>query len=172
MINLLAKGLKALNSDDSPWQISLALCLGLLVGLTPLLTVHNMFLLLLVLIVRVNLGVFSLSLGIFSGVAYVIDPLSEGFGFWLLPVESLQSFWTAMYQISFWRLLQFNNSLVLGSLCLCLLLVPAVFIGSKVLIEQYRLTIMSWVQRRRLIVWLKSSRVFSAYLLLNDRSAK
>ena len=172
MISLLAKGLKAINSDDSSWQISLALCLGMFVGLTPFLAVHNMFLLLLVVIVRVNLSVFSLSLGFFSGVAYVVDPMSEGFGFWLLHIEDLQSFWTAMYQISFWRLLQFNNSLMLGSLCLCLLLAPGVFIGTKILIEQYRLTIMSWVQRRRLIVWLRSSRVLSAYKSLGDRSAK
>ena len=41
MLTLFFKALKALNSDYSPAQISLAVCLGMIIGLTPLGSVHN-----------------------------------------------------------------------------------------------------------------------------------
>ena len=65
MITLLAKLLKALNSDYSPSQIAVAICLGMIMGLTPLSAVHNVLILFLVLIVRVNVGIFLVSLTFF-----------------------------------------------------------------------------------------------------------
>lgn len=34
-MQLLAKLLKALNSDDSPWQLAFGVMLGMIMGLTP-----------------------------------------------------------------------------------------------------------------------------------------
>jgi len=62
----------------------LAVCLGMIIGLTPLGSAHNAIVLLFVLMLRVNLGIFLVSLGLFSGLAYFVDPISELLGFWLL----------------------------------------------------------------------------------------
>lgn len=163
MLTLFLKVLKALNSDYSPAQISLAVCFGMIVGLTPLGSVHNAIMLLLVLMVRVNLGIFLLSSILFSGSAYLVDPLSESFGFWLLHLAALEGLWTSLYQVSFWRLLEYNNSLVIGSFAVAMLLTPLVFLGTKVLVVQYRDRVMTWVRKSRFSIWVKSGKLFSAY---------
>ena len=163
MIAIIAKLLKILNSDDSPTQISLAIALAAIMGLTPLSSPHNIILLVIVLLVRVNLPIFLLSLGVFTLFAYAFDPLSESLGYWVLHSESLQGLWTTLYQSSFWRLLGYNNTLILGSLLLSLALCPFIVIFGRVLIIQYRQKVMTWVQKTRIALWLKSGKVFDAY---------
>ncbi len=75
MIKLLAKLLRVLNSETDPGQISLGLCFAMIAGLTPLLSLHNLVVLLLVCILRVNLSAFLLGLAVFTGIAYLLDPL-------------------------------------------------------------------------------------------------
>ena len=163
MITLLAKILKILNSDDSPAQIALAIVLAAIVGLTPLMSVHNIALIFLVLIIRISLPMFIISFGIFSILAFMLDPLSQQLGLLLLQAESLQALWTEFYQSSFWRLLAYNNTLVLGSFCLSLILSPVIYFVSLHIVKQYREQLMSWVTQTRLMVWLKSGKVFNAY---------
>ena len=53
MIEAIANLLKVLNSETEPGQISLALCLAMIAGFTPVLCPHNLLVLLLVLGVAV-----------------------------------------------------------------------------------------------------------------------
>ena len=168
MITLFAKLLKILNSDDSPSQIALAIVLAFMMGLTPLASPHNLLLLLIVLIVRINVSMFLISFGLFTLIAYAFDPLSHQLGLWLLELPSLQTLWTHLYQSSFWRLLGFNNSLILGSLSLSLLLSPLLFIGSHIIISHYRQRLMQWAEKTRLMIWLKSGNLFNAYQRLQE----
>ncbi|ARN76418.1 hypothetical protein BST96_13890 [Oceanicoccus sagamiensis] len=162
-MTLLAKLLKILNSDDSPIQISLAIALAAIMGLTPLNAPHNLLLLIILLIVRVNLPAFLLSLGVFTLFAYAVDPLSESLGYWVLQAPSLQGLWTALYQSSFWRLLGYNNTLILGSLLLSLALSPFIVIIGRLLIIQYREKLLAMVNKSRIALWLKSGKIFNAY---------
>ena len=163
MLTLFFKALKALNSDYSPAQIGLAVCLGMIIGLTPLGSVHNAIFFFFVLMVRVNLGIFLLSLGLFSGVAYLVDPITESFGFWLLHLNAFERLWVYLYQSSVWRLLEYNNSLVIGSFLAAILMVPLLYIGTKSLVVLYRERVMMWIKSSRLGLWLKSGKLFSAY---------
>ena len=47
-MQLLAKLLKALNSDDSPWQLAFGVMLGMIMGLTPFLGLHSIIILFIV----------------------------------------------------------------------------------------------------------------------------
>ena len=60
MLRTIAKLLKVLNSETEPGQISLGFCFALVAGLTPIWSLHNVFVLLLVLLLRVNLSAFLL----------------------------------------------------------------------------------------------------------------
>ena len=75
MLTIIAKIFKTLNSETDPFQISLALCFSMIAGLTPLWSLHNIVVLLLTLILRVNLATFLLGWAGFSGIAYLLDPL-------------------------------------------------------------------------------------------------
>jgi len=115
MIKMIAKFLKVLNSETEPGQISLAFCLAMILGLTPLMSLHNLVVILLMLLVRVNLSACILGWIFFSGIAYILDPLFNLIGLAVLTSKGLEGLWTSLYNIMIFRLAKFNNSIVMGS---------------------------------------------------------
>lgn len=163
MIEMIAKLLKALNSESNPTQISLAFAMGMIVGFTPLMSVHNLAILFLACILRINFSGFILAVAAFSGIAYMLDPLFMQMGKALLIQESLHSSWTSMYQSDFWRISQFNNTLTLGSLLASLLLfLPAVLLF-RILIIKYRVHILSWIKKLKLVQMFQSNQLYKMY---------
>lgn len=163
MIRLLLKLIKALNSDASPWQLALAIAMGLLVGLTPLYSVHNLLLVLLVFMFRINLTAFFLATGFFTGLAYVLDTWSIQLGEYVLTHPGLQAFWTYLYQSEFWQLTHFNHTLTLGSLIIALMLWLPTLLLSKYLIVTYRVQCMTWVNQLKVVEMLKSTKLYQMY---------
>ena len=71
MISMILKLIKALNPDIGPWQIALAGALAMVIGLTPLWSVHNLVILLLAFVLRVHLASFFLFWALFT---YILCP--------------------------------------------------------------------------------------------------
>ncbi len=163
MIRIFAKVLKVLNSDSEPGQISLALCLAMVAGFTPFLALHNLLIILLVLILRVNLSTFLLGLAAFSAIAYGLDPLFHRLGLAILTADALQDFWTALYNSTFWRLTRFNNSILMGSLLFALIFFVPMYLLANFAIRQYRSRLLQWVRKTRLMQALTASRFYSLY---------
>jgi uncharacterized protein (TIGR03546 family) len=163
MISMLANLLKALNSESGPGQIALAFSLALITGLTPLLSFHNLLILFLACIIRINFGAFILGTLFFSGLAYLLDPMFMSIGESLLLNESLQTFWTGLYQSDFWRITEFNNTLVLGSLVFALVFFIPVLLLSRWLVTTYREKVMSWVNTLKITKILKASSFYKIY---------
>ena len=168
MIKLLAKLLRVLNSETDPGQISLGLCFAMVVGLTPLVSLHNLFVLLLVFILRVNLSAFVLGLALFTGIAYLLDPLFHRLGLAVLTASSLADLWTSLYQSVWWRLEHFNNSIVMGSLVFSVAMFVPVLLLSNLLIRRYRKHVMVWVQKSRIMQMFKASKLYRTYETLSS----
>jgi uncharacterized protein (TIGR03546 family) len=163
MLDMIAKLIKVLNAEGNPTQISLGFAAGLIIGLTPLWSLHNLLLAFLVFLFRVNLSAFFLSWAFFSGIAYIADPAMDKLGATLLTAPALHDMWTSMYNQTIWRIAHFNNTLTLGSLVGAVMIaVPMVFI-SNFLIKNYRLHILAWVRKTRIAQFLKASRLYRAY---------
>lgn len=167
MLTMLAKLLKALNSEASPSQISLAFVLGMILGLTPLWSVHNIIVIFLALVLRINLTGFLLAFGVFSGLAYLLDPLFISIGESLLTNPNLLSTWKSLYVSDAWRVTQFNNTLVLGSLVLSLVASLPAFFLFNFLIKQYRDKIFAWVQKSKFMHILKANKLYKIYNALS-----
>ena len=103
-MQLLAKLLKALNSDDSPWQLAFGVMLGMIMGLTPFLGLHSIIILFIVLFLRVNLSTFLLAYALFSGLTLMLNPMMAGIGESLLTSANLTSMWTSLYNSTFGQL--------------------------------------------------------------------
>jgi len=159
---------KALNSEASPWQLAFAIAFGLVVGLTPLMSLHNVLLVLLVFMLRVNLSAFFLATGFFTGLAYLLDGVSLSVGEAILTNPSLQSFWTSLYQSEFWQLTHFNHTLTMGSLVIALILFVPVALLSKYLIVTYRHRLMVWVGKLKVVQMLKASKFYGLYGAFSD----
>ena len=168
MLTIIAKIFKTLNSETDPFQISLALCFSMIAGLTPLWSLHNIVVLLLTLILRVNLATFLLGWAGFSGIAYLLDPLFHILGLHILTNNALQGLWTSLYNSTLWRLSNFNNSILMGSLVISLVLFVPLYFLSKLVVDKYREHILSWVMKSRIVQALKASKLYSVYQSISD----
>jgi len=164
MLTLIAKFLKVLNSDAEPGQISLGFAFGMVMGFTPLMSLHNLAVLFLVLVIRCNLSAFLLSLGICSGLAYLLDPVFHQIGLSILTNPSMEPTFTDMYNQVLWRIERFNNTVVMGSLAVSLAaFVPLLFV-SNLLIRKYRENVLEWVNKSQIMKAFKASDLYQLYL--------
>ncbi len=163
MLRAIARVLRVLNSETDPAQVGLALSFSMIAGLTPLLSLHNLLVLLLVLLLRVNLSTFIVGLAFFSGVAYLLDPLFHILGLSVLTAGPLEGFWTALYNSTVFRLEKFNNSVMMGSLLFSLIFFVPLLLLAKWAVLRYREHVLAWVKRTRVMQALMASRLYRAY---------
>jgi uncharacterized protein (TIGR03546 family) len=167
MLRALARLLKVLNSESDPSQVSLAFCFAMVAGLTPLMSLHNLLILLLVLILKVNLSAFILGFLLFSGVACLLDPLFHLLGLSVLTAASLEGLWTTLYNLPLFRLENFNNSIMMGSLLFSISLFIPLYLITKWLIVNYREHLLAWVKKFKLIQMLEASKLYKIYTSLS-----
>jgi len=155
VLGQITKLIKAFNSDVAPAQISLGIAFAMIVGLTPLWSLHNLLVLFLVMILRVNGPAFLAGIPLFALLGYLLDPLFHKLGYFLLKLESLNGLWVMMYNSTLWRIENFNNTIVAGSLVFSVVLfVPVYFTGVWV-INNYRTRLMAWINKFKLTRLLK-----------------
>ncbi len=168
MFSQLIKFIRVLSSDVSPLQISAGISLAMVMGLTPLLSLHNVLVVFLLLVLRVNIASFLLAWVFFSGLAYLFDPQFNQLGEYLLSRADLIPLWTDFYNQPIARLFNFNNTLVLGSLVVALLaFIPLLVIGN-VLIVRYRQYIVEKFKKSRLFKFLSTSKWFGRAVSLAE----
>lgn len=163
MLTLLAKLLKALNSEQSPGQLAAGVSLAVIVGLTPLLSLHNLIVLLIVLFFRVNLTVFLLMWPLFSIVGLLISPLSESLGLAILQAPSMIALWESFYNTLIGRWSNFYFSGVTGGLVIAIILAIIVYPVSKLLVVQYRTRLYSKFEQYKVVKMLKASKFWQLY---------
>ncbi|MHC3994081.1 TIGR03545 family protein [Thiomicrolovo sp. ZZH C-3] len=147
-MQFLLKLFKALNSAQSPWQVTLAITLGMIAGLTPISGLQNAVILLLAFLLNIHLGLFFVSAALFAGMGYLFDPWFEQLGYVLLSSEGLQGLWTGFYNNGFVRLTHFNNTLVMGATVVSLLLAVPLYLLLGWLIGRYRTVLAAFLERR------------------------
>jgi uncharacterized protein (TIGR03546 family) len=162
LLRLLARFLKLLGSETAPGQIALGVALALVAGLTPLASPHNLLVLLLLLVLRANLSTFLVALAVFSGFAYLLDPVFHALGRWFLTLPALEGFWTFLYNVPGMRLTRFNHTIVLGSLVAALALVVPVHLLAAGAVRRYRETVLARVRALKVVQVLKASRLVRA----------
>lgn len=122
MLKQLLKFLKILNGDIAPGQIAAGLAFGMFLAFTPLFSLHNILILLLVCVLRVNITAVLLGLAVFSLIAWMIDPWFVAVGEYMLTKPEWTGLWTQMYQQDIWRLAHFNNTMTMGSVVVSVVL--------------------------------------------------
>ena len=163
MVRAIAKVLRVLNSETEPSQISLAFCFSMIAGLTPFFSLHNLLVVLLVLLFRVNLSTFILGLVFFSGVAYLCDPLFHRIGLTVLTMSALEGLWQILYNMTLFRMAEFNNSVMMGSLLFSIILFVPLFLLSNQIIVRYREHVLVWVHKSRIMQAFKATKLYRMY---------
>jgi uncharacterized protein (TIGR03546 family) len=159
MLTLLAKVLKVLNSEASPWQIGWAIGFGVLAGLLPF-GLLTLVILLIVCLFTVNLSTFLLVWGLSSGLMLIFGSALEAFTWQHAQNPGLLNLLASTETL---QLLHLHHTQVLGAFVLGLiLLVPIAWLGA-VLVRQYRLRVMSQVQKWKIVQALKASKLVQLY---------
>jgi uncharacterized protein (TIGR03546 family) len=164
MIQQIISFIRLIHSETDPRQISLGFALGMIPGLTPLMSLHNVLVLLILLFIRANIGAAMLSWAAFSLLAFFLDPLFHQFGLFLLrDVASLQGVWTALYNAPFVPYTKFNNSVLMGSLIFSLLAFYPVYWGGRIMVVKYRETFMERLNRLKIVHVFRASNLYKWY---------
>lgn len=160
MIRQVLKVFKALNSNEKPWQLSLGLAFGGIIGLMPLWTPHNIFLLFLAFIINLNFALLLVGFFFFSGIAYILDPLFHQIGLAVLTSEGMQSFWVEFFSNPIFLINRLNNTLVMGSLIFSLAASVPLFFLVNLLIRKYRQHLQGLFEKIPLLKSLKLAKAF------------
>ncbi|BFU77436.1 hypothetical protein ALC152_06510 [Arcobacter sp. 15-2] len=142
----LKKIWNALNHAGKPWQIAMAIALGMLVGFTPIFSIHNIAVLFIVLIFNIHFSIFLLSVSFFGVIGLALDPLFASIGKLVLTSEGLETIFTSWYNNPFGHLSYFNNTITMGSLVVSLVLFFVVYKISSFLLVKYRSVIAVKIQ--------------------------
>ncbi len=132
-----------LNSETGTNQISSGLAIGLVLGFSPFLSLQTFLVFILIFLFRFQIGAAFLSAFFFKFIAYLLDPVCDRLGRFVLENEALRPIFVELYNMPLVPLTRFNNSIIMGS-CLIgfLLVIPAFFLFRKLVI-QYRLTVVA-----------------------------
>ena len=140
---------KALNSAQHPWQVTLSIVLGMIMGLTPMSGTQTLIVLFIVFLLNIHIGLVFASAALFAGLAYLFDPIMEQFGFMLLHLDGMKELYTSWYNNGFMRLSHFNNTLTMGAAVISLVLALPLFFLLNVIIALYRDKIAIYLNNNR-----------------------
>lgn len=136
----------ALNHAGKPWQIALAIAFGMIVGFTPLLSLHNIIILFVVLFLNVHIGIFVLATSLFSIIGLALDPLFNSLGMSVLTADVFNSFFTQMYNNPIGYLSGFNNTILMGSFIVSIVLFIFVYKLTSIILVKYRVIIATKIK--------------------------
>lgn len=134
---------KLLNSETGHNQIAAGIALGLVLGLSPTLSLQGFLVILLIFIFRIQAGAAFLSAFFFKFLGFCLDPIVDPIGRWVLEQSSLRPLFIELYNMPLVPLTRFNNSIVMGSGLLALALAPLTFFMARLIILKYRATIVA-----------------------------
>jgi len=163
MLTILVKLLKALNSEQSPNQLAFAISLSVILGFTPLMSLHNIFILLIALWFRVNLSFLLVSYPLFALMGFLLSPAFESVGLSILQTPSLIPLWEAFFNTLFGRWSDFYYSGMMGSFVIGLVTAAVLFPVVKWMIRCYREKWMKKISQFKVAKMLKASRFWQMY---------
>ena len=164
IVRLLQKLVRALNSDGTPGQVAAGVTLGAAIGLTPLMSLHNLLFVTVIFLTNVSIPGALLGWVVFGGVAFALDPAFDRIGTALLLTEGgLQSLWAAIYNAPVLAFTNLTNSVVLGSLVGWLVLALPIFFGARWAIARYREKVYARYKDARAFKAIRASKLYNAY---------
>lgn len=155
--------LKMLNSETGHNQIAAGIAAGFILGMTPALSLQSLLVFLFIFFFRIQAGVAFMAAFFFAFVAWALDPVFHALGQVILENPSLHGLFTTMYNVPLLPLTRFNNSIVMGSAAVTIVLSPVVFWISRILIFKYRETVVAQFKQTRFWKALQATSLYKWY---------
>ena len=168
-LKLLSKFIKVLRSAASPNQIAWGFALGTILGFTPLWSLHNLVVLVLLIVLNVNITSAMLTFALFSFFAWLLDPLFHTIGYFVLvEITALTPMWTSLYNAPIAPFTRFNNTIVIGSLLFSLVLLVPNYLLFKWFVVRYRDSWNEKINKWKITKVLQGSKLVKFYLKIRN----
>lgn len=146
--------LTALVSGDSPRQLAAGITLGMVVGFMPKGNLIAISLFVAIFALRVNSTMAILSASFFSLIGSGVDHFAHKLGSQVLTYQPLEACYASLYNLPLGPWLGFNNTVVMGSLCLAVYIAYPVYWSSELACRRVQPRVAEWVGRSRIASWL------------------
>jgi uncharacterized protein (TIGR03546 family) len=156
--------IKTLNSETGTNQIAIGIVLGMFLGFTPAFSLQTILIFLCLFFFRIQMGAAFLSAFFFAIPAYLLDPVFHRLGMTLLEMESLRPLYTQLYNMPLVPMTRFNNSIVMGSGALALILSVPMFFLTQWLIVKYREKILTRFEKSPFWKAVKATSFYKWYV--------
>jgi uncharacterized protein (TIGR03546 family) len=163
LLKLLQALFETLHSEGTPGQVAAGIVLGAGIGLTPLLSAHNLVLFAAIVLLNVSFGGGMLGLALFTPLGFLLDAVFDRIGLALLRMPGLTGLWTDWYNLPLVPYTNFNNSVTLGSFVFWLAATVPLYFLAKWAIARYRATYGQKVMNSKFMKGLKASKVYNVY---------
>jgi uncharacterized protein (TIGR03546 family) len=171
IIKFIQSLVKALNSEGTPGQVAAGIALGACLGLTPLVSLHNLAIVAAILFFRVSVPGATLGWLIFTPVGFALDPVFDSVGTTLLSdTSALRAWWVLLYNTPIIALGDPTNTIIVGSVVSWAIGVVPIFFLARWGVGWYRATIYERYRNARLFKAVRASKVYGAYRLLRPRA--
>ena len=165
LLKLIQSIIKTLHSEGTPGQVALGIALGSVLGLTPLMNVHNLLIFSLIVLLNVSFGGAMLGWALFVPVGFILDPVFDRIGASLLGAAPLRPLWTSWYNTPLVPYTNFNNTVVLGSVVAWAVLTVPIFFAARWAVDRYRATIGERVRQSKFYKAVTASKAYNVYKL-------
>lgn len=155
--------IKLLNSDTGNISIAMGMTCGFILGMTPTLSLHSLIIFLILFFFRIQIGAALITAFFFKFIAFILDPVFHSVGSHVLEMESLQSFFTTLYNMPLIPYTRFNNSIVMGSAVVTIILSPLVYILSSIFIVKYREIVVARFQNTKVWKAVQATKFYQWY---------
>lgn len=142
---------------DSPRQLALGLTLGLIIGLVPKDSLIPYVVLIFALLTNANLLLLIVAGLTSSLISPLLDPISHGLGMWVLTFDPLESFWVWCCQLPVVPWTRLENTVVMGSLTLGLLVAIPIYIIGFQFFQRFGEPFFNLIFQNRLARWFIGS---------------
>jgi uncharacterized protein (TIGR03546 family) len=171
LFKLVRSIIKALHSDGTPGQVAMGIALGSILGLTPLVSLHNAPIIAVILLLNVSVPGAMLGWLVFVPLGFILDPVFDTVGdYFLMDAATLEGFWSWSFSRPVIALMNFNNTIVLGSFLISVALFVPIFYASRFGVTRYRATIAERIRRSAFYKMWKASKLYSVYKLFQPRT--
>jgi len=165
-VKLIQSLVKALNSEGTPGQVAAGIAMGSCLGLTPLVSLHNLMIVGFILFFRVSVPGAMLGWMIFTPVGFALDPLFDAVGTTLIAgTPALRDLWVTLYNTPIVALGNPTNTIVVGSVVSWAVAAVPVFFVARWAIARYRATIYERYKDAKVFKALRASKLYGVYRL-------
>lgn len=155
--------LKLLNSDTGNISLAMGMTCGFILGMTPVLSLHSLLVFLFLFFFRIQIGAAFVVAFFIKFIAFFFDPVFHLIGSQVLQMASLKDFFTTLYNMPLVPYTRFNNSIVMGSAVVTILMSPFIFIISQILVIKYREKVLARFKETRLWKFIQATSFYKWY---------